>query len=296
MFRRRATTGRHAGPTGTPGRVTDPGPVPASVPASDSASAGEDQPWAAPPPGLDVSAAHPARIWNYWLGGHDWFPADRTAGDAMSSRFPQGAEAARAQRAFGFRALRFLAGAARIRQYLDVGAGLPSGGNTHEIVQRIAPDSGVVYADNDPAVLLHAKHLLESVSGSGAGNGPVSYIDADVRDVAAVLAGAAGTLDLGQPVALIMLGVLGHVEDYGAARSIVSHLMDTLPPGSYLMIADGVAPDGWPLPYQARRPDELASFFDGLSLVEPGVVPCSRWRPDGPAADSPAYCGVARKP
>jgi S-adenosyl methyltransferase len=183
-------------------------------------------------------------------------------------------------------------------QFLDIGAGLPSGGNTHEIVQRIAPDTGIVYADNDPAVILHAKALLDE---AGSPDGTVGYIEADLRDVSAVLAGAGATLDLGKPVALVMLGVLGHVDDYGAARSIVSHLMDALPAGSYLAIADGVAsgPDtggARPWPYRLRRPDELASFFDGLALVEPGVVPCTRWRPDVPEpGEAPAYCGVARK-
>jgi O-methyltransferase involved in polyketide biosynthesis len=279
-----------------------------------------------------VSTAHPARIWNYWLGGRDYFPADQAAGDTISGQFPHVAAAARAQRAFGVRALRFLAGAARIRQFLDVGAGLPAGGNTHEIVQRIAPDSGIVYVDNDPAVILHAKALLDGPgSGPGSAGGVVSYAEADLRDVSAVLAGAAATLDLAKPVALVMLGVLGHIDDYGAARSIVSHLMDALPAGSYLAIADGVTPGAElagtelagaelagaeptgaelagaqqrynrdaSLPYHLRRPDELVSFFDGLALVEPGVVPCSRWRPDGavgvPSGEAPAYCGVARK-
>jgi O-methyltransferase involved in polyketide biosynthesis len=250
-----------------------------------------------------VSTAHPARIWNYWLGGRDYFPADRSAGDAISGQFPHVAAAARAQRAFGVRALRFLAGAARMRQFLDIGAGLPSGGNTHEIVQRIAPDARVGYADNDPAVILHAKALLQDAPA-----GTVGYLEADLRDVSAVLAGAAGTLDTTKPVAVVLLGVLGHIDDYGAARSIVSHLMDALPAGSYLTIADGVLASAdtddaqhlynrdATLPYHLRRPDQLVSFFDGLALVEPGVVPCSLWRPDGsPPDDAPAYCGVARK-
>lgn len=260
----------------------------------------EDRPWADPPAGLDVSTAHPARIWNYWLGGRDFFPADRAAGDAISRQFPHVPDAARAERAFGVRALRFLAGAARMRQFLDIGAGLPSGGNTHEIVQRIAPDSGIVYADNDPAVILHAKALLAEADSPG---GVVSYVEADLRDVSAVLAAAAGTLDIGKPVAVMLLGVLGHIEDYGAARSVVSHLIDALPSGSYLVIADGVsdAADGAlvgaPLPYRLYRPDRLVSFFDGMDLIEPGVVPCAEWRPDTVGSvRADAYCGVARKP
>jgi len=207
---------------------------------------------------------------------------------------------------------------ARVRQFLDVGAGLPAGGNTHEIAQRIAPDVGTVYADHDPVILMHAKALLAAPTLASSPAGAVSYIDADLRDVAAVLAGAASTLDLTEPVALIMLGVLGYLDDFGAARSIVSQLMGALPAGSYLAIADGTAGEertdraqqryneGAPVPYLLRRPDELASFFDGLDLIEPGVVPCSRWRPDGrdavgtsPGSARPevaAYCGVARKP
>ena len=271
-----------------------------------------------------MSLPHPARVWNYWLGGRDFFAADKAAGEEIGREFPHLAETARAERAFLVRAVRFLAGPARIRQFLDVGSGLPAGGNTHEIAQRIVPDTGIVYADHDPAVILHAKALLSSPMLASTPEGAVYYADADLRDVAAVLAAAATTLDLSRPVALIMLGILGHVDDYGAARSITSQLMDELAPGSYLAIADGVALDtagaaaaasaqrrydasarprygaSAPAPYRLRRPDELASFFDGLDLTEPGVVPCAQWRPDGRERDgagkAAAYCGVARKP
>jgi hypothetical protein len=289
---------------------------------------------------------HPARVRNYWLGGRDFFAADKAAGEEIGREFPHLAQTARAERAFLVRAVRFLVGPARIRQFLDVGAGLPAGGNTHEIAQRIAPDAGIVYADNDPVVIMHAKALLASPMLASRPGGAVCYTEADLRDVAAVLAGAASTLDMSEPVALIMLGILGHLEDYGAARSITSQLMEALPAGSYLVIADGVAANAVtasaprrfgasaPAPYLLRRPDELASFFDGLDLVEPGVVPCPRWRPDGHGADghradgggahrhradgggggahrhradgsgadgvpddeAVAYCGVARKP
>ena len=269
-----------------------------------------------------MSAPHPARVWNYWLGGRDFYAADKAAGDGIGREFPHLAEMARAERAFLVRAVRFLAGPARIRQFLDVGAGLPAGGNTHELAQRIAPESRIFYADNDPAVLLHAKALLGSPMLASTPEGAVSYADADLRDVAAVLAGAGSALKLSRPVALIMLGVLGHMDDYGAARSITSQLVEALPTGSYLVIADVVATSqgitsaqrrydasarprygGSALgPYALRRPDELTSFFDGLDLIEPGVVPCLAWRPDGrgPDGDSgdaaAAYCGVARKP
>ena len=269
-------------------------------------------PGGAPPPGLDVSRPHPARVWNYWVGGGDYFAADRAAAEQLSREFPHLAAAARAERAFLVRAVRFLAGPARIRQFLDIGAGLPAGGNTHEIAQRITPDTRIVYLDNDPAVLRHAQALLGRPHLASTPEGVVSYVGADLRNVPAVLAGSGRTLDHRQPTALIMLGVLGHIGDHGAARSIASQLMDAFPPGSYLAIADGVASspaveaaqrrynDTAPVPYHLRRPDELASFFDGLDLVEPGVVPCPRWKPDAglrtPAEEAAAYCGVARKP
>jgi hypothetical protein len=258
-----------------------------------------------------VSTAHPARVWNYWLGGRDYFAADRAEGERLSREFPHLAEAARAERAFLVRAARFLAGPARIRQFVDVGAGLPAGGNTHEVAQRIAPDARIVYADNDPAVLAHARALLGRPALASTPEGLVRYAEADLRDVTAVLASSARSLDLARPVALIMLAVLGHVDDYGAARSITSQLMDALPPGSYLAIADGVFGtadldsaqqrynDTAPVPYHLRRPDQVASFFDGLDLVEPGVVPCAQWKPDAPtgaADDAAVCCGVARKP
>ena len=340
MFRRRASAGKTEAAVPDGGKQTGPaghdgqerrGPQPADPGPGHS---GDDsaEPWGPPPAGLDVSMPHPARVWNYWLGGRDFFAADQAAGEEISRAFPHLAQTARAERAFLVRAVRFLAGPARIRQFLDVGAGLPAGGNTHEIAQRVAPDTGIVYADNDPVVIMHAKALLGSPMLARTSAGAVSYTDADLRDVAAVLAGAAGTLDLSRPVALIMLGILGHLEDHGAARSITSQLMDALPAGSYLVIADGMAADpaissaqqrydesarprygaSAPAPYLLRQPDELASFFDGLDLVEPGVVPCPHWRPDGYGAEMPstgghrvggvpqdeaaAYCGVARKP
>jgi S-adenosyl methyltransferase len=300
------------------------GPVGAGVPASPGdAEQGREvpEPWG-PPAGLDVSAPHPARVRNCWLGGRDFFAADKAAAEEIGRDFPHLAETARAERAFLVRAVRFLAGPAMILQYLDVGAGLPAGGNTHEIAQRIAPQSKIVYADNDPAVLLQAKALLGNPMLASTQDGTVCYTDADLRDVAAVLAAAGSALRLSRPVALIMLGILGHVDDYGAARSITSQLVDALPAGSYLVIADVLAANpgitgaqrrydasarprygtSAPAPYVLRRPDELTSFFDGLDLIEPGVVPCLQWRPDGrgPDGDSEdaaaAYCGVARKP
>src|SRR5580704_19041571 len=249
MFRRRASAGKtetavpdggeQTGPAGHDGRKSrspQPADPNAVHPGDDSV-----EPWGPPPAGLDVSMPHPARVWNYWLGGRDFFAADKAAGEEIGREFPHLAQTAQAERAFLVRVVRFLAGPARIRQFLDVGAGLPAGGNTHEIAQRIAPDSAIVYADNDPAVLLHAKALLGNPMLASTPDGAVCYTDADLRDVAAVLAGAGSALSLSRPVALIMLGVLGHVDDYGAARSIASQLMDALPAGSYLVAADGVA-------------------------------------------------------
>ena len=255
MFRRRsseagknqaAVTGRHHGavPAGHgtgPAHGTDHG---ASHRAGHGASdPGREQggPWGPPPAGLDVSLPHPARVWNYWLGGRDFFAADKAAGEEIGQEFPHLAEAARAERAFLVRAVRFLVGPARIRQFLDVGSGLPAGGNTHEIAQGIAPDARIVYADHDPAVILHAKTLLSDPMLASTREGAVYYADADLRDVAAVLAAASTTLDPSQPAALVMLGILGHIDDFGAARSITSQLMEELPAGSYL-----VSPTGWP--------------------------------------------------
>jgi hypothetical protein len=352
MFRRRSSEAgkheavvadRHQGPVPA-GHGTDHGAShrpghEASDPARHGAGPGQqhgageagreqDGPWGRPPAGLDVSMPHPARVRNYWLGGRDFFAADKAAGEEIGREFPHLAEAARAERAFLVRAVRFLAGPARIRQFLDVGSGLPAGGNTHEIAQGIAPDARIVYADHDPAVILHAKTLLSDPMLASTREGAVYYADADLRDVAAVLAAASTTLDPSRPAALIMAGILGHIDDFGAARSITSQLMEELPAGSYLVIADGVAADDTvgsaqrrydasarerygasaPAPYLLRKPDELASFFAGLDLTEPGVVPCQQWRPDGRGtgaaglpggrddAGTAAYCGVARKP
>jgi len=309
------------------------------------------EPFGPPPPGVDGSVPHPARIWNFWLGGRDWYKADRVAGLALAEEYPHLASLARQERAFLVRAVRYLAGPARIRQFLDLGSGLPAGGNTHELAQRIAADTGVVYVDNDPVVLTHAKALLEAAGGADDGfghgaaagvmpaavaaglrgrpgggvtgvtapvlrAGPVTYVDADLRDAGSVLRGAAGTLDLRRPVAVIMLGVLGHIEDFDAACSVVWQVMDALPAGSYLAIADGVgtsdavnrahlryaaSSSSDAAPYVLRQPAELAGFFTGLELVAPGLVACQDWKPDpadlrrSAADEAPAFCGVGVK-
>ncbi|HEX6675292.1 MAG TPA: SAM-dependent methyltransferase [Actinomycetes bacterium] len=262
------------------------------------------------PPSIDTSVPHSARIWNYWLGGKDNYPVDRAAGEQFKEVFPGVIDVARASRAFLVRSVRYLASEAGIRQFLDVGTGLPTAGNTHEVAQRVAPESRIVYVDNDPLVLTHARALLTSTP-----QGKTAYLDADLRDPEKILEGAAGTLDFTKPVALMLMGILGHVADYDEARSIVRRLLDPLPSGSYFALNDGTSViakvgeqaqeeynESGAVPYNLRTPEEIAGFFEGLELVEPGVVSCPRWRPDpadlrdGPPAEVDAFGGVGRKP
>jgi O-methyltransferase involved in polyketide biosynthesis len=261
-----------------------------------------------PEPKIDTTIPHSARIWNYWLGGKDNFAVDRAAGDQYREVFPGIVEVARASRQFLTRTVRYLAGEAGIRQFLDIGTGLPTAENTHQIAQRVAPDSRIVYVDNDPLVLAHARALLVS-----SPEGVTDYIHADLREPEAILEAAAGTLDFNTPIALILSGILGHIGDFDEARSIVSRLVAALPSGSYLSINDGTrvveatefeqAQQGYndtgAIPYQLRAPEEIARFFEGVELVEPGVVSCPLWRPD-PGTGTPtaldAFGGVGRKP
>jgi hypothetical protein len=259
--------------------------------------------------GIDTTVPHSARIWNYWLGGKDNFTVDREAGDAWAATFPGVRDIARASRSFLIRSIRYLAEEAAIRQFLDVGTGLPTADNTHQVAQRIAPEARIVYVDNDPMVLAHARALLTSTQ-----DGVTAYIHADLGEADTIMAEAAKTLDFAKPIALILSGVMGHVTDTGEARSIVRNLMGALPSGSYLSLNDGTSVVGGEqleqatqdynetgaVPYVQRAPEEIASFFDGLELVEPGVVSCPRWRPEDAAGDPPAevdaFGGVARKP
>ena len=260
-----------------------------------------------PPPRLDTSTAHSARVWNYLLGGKDNFAADREVGEMILQMFPGIARIARTQRRFLARAVRYLAADAGIRQFLALGTGLPTADNTHQIAQQVAPESRIVYVDNDPLVLVHARALLTSAPG-----GMTSYLEADVRDTGEILGEAARTLDFGQPIALVMLGIMGQLPDSAGPRPIVTALLDALPPGSYLALSDGT--DTSPAlnqaiaaynqnsasSYHLRSPEEIARFFDGLTLVPPGVVTTSRWRPDlADASAEPrevdAICGVGRK-
>ncbi|WP_406724442.1 SAM-dependent methyltransferase [Streptomyces sp. GD-15H] len=256
---------------------------------------------------IDTSVPHSARIWNYWLGGKDNYPVDEEAGDAYTAVFPGIVTIARSSRAFLRRNITYLVSEAGIRQFLDIGTGLPTADNTHEVAQRIAPESRIVYVDNDPMVLAHARALLYS-----APEGATAYVDASVLDPEHVLAAAAKTLDFSRPTALILSNILGHIADYDQARSIVTRLMDALPSGSYLSINDGSrgidpgfeqAQDGYnksgAVPYNLRAVDEITSFFDGLELLEPGVVPVPLWRPDTETPESAPVAehgGLARKP
>jgi hypothetical protein len=244
--------------------------------------------------GIDTSVPHSARIWNYWLGGKDNYAVDRVAGDQFSAIYPGIVDIARADRAFLGRVVRFLAGEAAVRQFLDVGTGLPTADNTHEVAQRVAPESRIVYVDNDPLVLVHARALLTS-----SPEGTTHYVDANMGDPGTVLREAAQWLDLTQPVGLTLMGVLGHVVDYAEARSIVAGLVDGLPAGSYLAINDSINTSealeealrqyeaSGAVPYRTRSLEEFTGYFDGLELVKPGVVLVADWRPDPAASRGP---------
>ncbi len=258
-------------------------------------------------PGIDTSVAHPARVYDYWLGGKDNFGADREAGDQVIAAQPAILVGVRANRAFLGRTVRYLAGDMGIRQFLDIGTGIPAANNTHEVAQSLAPDSRVVYVDNDPIVLVHARALLNSTKG------PTAYLDADLRDTGKILKEAARTLDLSQPVAVMLLMILHLIPDSDDPYGIVRRLMDATVPGSYLVLSHPASDiDADAAARAARRYNALVStaqtrrtyarvcrFFDGLDLLEPGVVATNRWRPAGGVGSpgrAPNYAGVGRKP
>ena len=256
---------------------------------------------------LDTSVAHPARVYDYWLGGKDNFAADREAAERVLAAAPGLRYRVRANRAFLGRATRYLAAETGVRQFLDIGTGIPTADNTHEVAQRAAPDSRVVYVDNDPIVLLHAQALLRSTP-----EGATDYLQADLRDPGTILDRAAGLLDFGQPVALMLLGVLHLIQDAEDPWGIVARLMAALPAGSYLTIshpaidihhtqanAQRVYNERVATPQTLRTREQVARFFTGLELVEPGLVQVHQWRPDpGDLASEEtvsAHGGVARK-
>jgi hypothetical protein len=262
--------------------------------------------------GIDTTVPHSARIWNYWLGGKDNYAVDREAGDAWVAVHPQITVNAREARAFLQRVVRYLAGEVGLRQFLDIGTGLPTANNTHEVAQRIAPDARVVYVDNDPLVLAHARALL-----IGTPEGTTKYLHADLRDVDALIEGAREILDFTEPIAVLILGVLGHIADLDEGRALVKQVLSHVPSGSYLAICDGTPTEEkrkaaeeyvktGGVPYQNREPDVIAGFFEGLEWIEPGFVSVPLWRPDPPTDGVPTigsspmpvdeYGGVARKP
>jgi hypothetical protein len=233
--------------------------------------------------------AHIARVYDYWLGGKDNYAADRAAGDAALQAYPGLASSVRVNRAFLARVVRYLTAEAGIRQFLDIGTGIPTANNTHEVAQSVAQDSRVVYVDNDPIVLSHARALLTSDP-----KGATDYIDADLRDTDRILAEAARTLDFTRPVAIMLIAILHLVGDEDDPAAIVARLLDAVPPGSYLAISH-VASDIEPEKMAEMRERlnrmvsqkgtyrtqaEVTSFFGGLELVPPGVVRIQEWRPD----------------
>jgi hypothetical protein len=252
--------------------------------------------------------AQPARVYDYWLGGKDNFRPDRIAGEESIAAYPAIRSSARSNRAFLTRAVSYLAGEQGIRQFLDIGAGLPAARNTHQIAQSIAPESRVVYVDNDPMVLSHARALLTS------GPGTIAYVDADLRDTATILTQASEILDLTQPVAIMLLAVLDHIPGLDEIRRSLARLLAAVPPGSFLVISH-TASDIDPEPvaemigrlnehlaegnYVGRPREVVARFFDGLDLVAPGVVKVTQWHPRSEMETEAAtslWGGVARKP
>jgi S-adenosyl methyltransferase len=259
---------------------------------------------------FDTSVPHPARVYDVFLGGKDNFAADRAAAEAGLAAFPGTLQSVRANRAFLERTVRYLAGEAGMRRFLDIGTGLPSANNTHEVAQSVAPESRIVYVDNDPIVLAHAQVLLTS-----SGPGQTAYIDADLRDPLKILRGAAELLDLSEPVAVMLIGVMHFISDDDRPYEIVRTLLDAVPSGSYLAMSH-LASDLYPeqmaefarIWNERARPEhrdtlrshaQVARFFEGLDVVDPGVVQITRWRPRSDleaAAIAPVWGGVARKP
>ncbi|MFD7896820.1 SAM-dependent methyltransferase [Streptomyces sp. NPDC059743] len=262
------------------------------------------------PPEFDSGVAHPARVYNAWLGGKDHYPADLEAAELAAEANPGIVPSVRANRAFLGRTVRHLAGEAGIRQFLDIGTGIPAADNTHEVAQSVAPDSRVVYVDNDRIVLAHARALLV-----GSAQGRTDYIEADARDVETILAEARHTLDFSRPVGLMLVAILQYIPDADDPYGVVRRLLDALPSGSHLVISHPASDisaaevaesmrvyNERAAAHAAATPrthDQVERFFDGTELLAPGVVSLPRWRPgphDIPADDIPMWSGVGRKP
>jgi hypothetical protein len=255
---------------------------------------------------VDATAPNLARVWNYMVGGRDNFEADRAAARELLAAAPVMADVARASRAFLRRVVRFLAVEAGIRQFLDIGTGIPAVGSTHELAQAVDPASRIVYVDNDPVALAHARALTPSRP-----EGAISCLEADAREPAAIINAARRTLDPSQPVAILMIGVLNFIEGPGLVAGVLRELVAALCPGSYLAIMQPAEDEGlhpvqrrWnelaALPVWLRDREEVASWFAGLSLVEPGIVEVHQWRPDEGDRPyrhgMPLYGAVGRKP
>jgi len=260
------------------------------------------------PSDLDTSVPHIARVYDYWLGGKDNFAVDREAAEQVIEAYPGILRDVRAQRAFLSNAVSYLAGVAGIRQFLDIGTGIPTANNTHEVAQAVEPGCRVVYVDNDPMVLTHARALLVGVTA------PTAYVDADLRDTGKVLAEAARLLDFSKPVAVMLISVLHLIPDADDPHAIVTRLLEAVPSGSWLALSHP-ARDVHPqqVTEAASRFNQLARakatlrtqaeilrFFDGLELLEPGLVQIHQWRPGlaapGRRQEAAGYCGLARKP
>jgi O-methyltransferase involved in polyketide biosynthesis len=266
------------------------------------------------PGSFDPRVANPARVWNYWVGGKDHFAVDREAAEMVLELLPHMMLLAQLTRRFLIDTVHQMAADYGIRQFLDIGTGLPTADNTHEVAQRVAPESRIVYVDNDPVVINHAHALL-----TGAAEGVTDYIDADLRDPATILARAAQVLDFSQPIAVFLIGVLHFIAESEDPYGLVRRLMDAVPSGSYLVIVHGASDiqaeavaessrvynEMSSVPYTPRSREQVARFFEGLDLIDPGLVPIGQrplpGQPDGSVGTAPAdggtsYCGIGRKP
>ncbi len=251
--------------------------------------------------------AHPARVYNYWLGGKDNYAADRDAAERAVAANPNILPGVQANRAFLRRAVEYLAGEAGVRQFLDIGTGLPTAANTHQVAQAIAPDARIVYVDNDPIVLAHARALLTSTP-----EGATAYVAADAQDTGTILAESAGVLDFSQPIAVMFLMILQYIPDEAQPQQIVARIMDAVPSGSYLVHSDTAGDIDaervatatarlnerlGPAQLHRRTREQMARYYTGLDMVEPGMVLLPEWRAlANPAHQIPCYAGVGRKP